>query len=111
MPKQKRTYSRATKDALVLLGQQIQLSRKSRQISAEELAERIGIARSTLWRIEQGEPGVEIGLAFEAAVLIGVPLFVEAPGRLAAEIGRTSDRLALLPASVRRKDGNVKDDF
>lgn len=111
MPKQKRTYSRVTKEALILLGKQIQLGRKSRRMSADELAERIGVARSTLWRIEQGQPGVEIGAAFEAAILTGVPLFVDEPSRLTSEIARTSDQLALLPASIRHKDEDVNDDF
>lgn len=111
MAKQQRVYSATAREALVLMGKQIQLARKRRQISAAELAERIGIARSTLWRIEQGEPGVEIGLVFEAAVLTGVPLFVEAPGRLASQIDRVDDKLALLPASVRNTSKDVKDDF
>lgn len=111
MAKQIRTYSSITKEALILMGKQIQLTRKARHMSASDLAERIGIARSTLWRIEQGEPGVEIGLTFEAAVLAGVPLFEGAHGRLTMEIDRLSDKLALLPASIRDRSAELKDDF
>jgi transcriptional regulator with XRE-family HTH domain len=111
MAKQTRTYSSMTKEALTLMGKQIQLARKARHMSAKELAERIGVARSTLWRIEHGEPGVEIGLVFEAATLAGVPLFERAGGRLTMEIDRLNDKLALLPASIRDRSAELKDDF
>lgn len=111
MAKQTRTYAATTKEALILVGRQIRLARKARHMPATELAERMGIARSTLWRIEQGEPGVEVGLVFEAAVLAGVPLFEKAGGSLAKEIDRLDDKLALLPASVRSRPAELKDDF
>ena len=75
MPRKTRTYSRLTQQALTLMGQQIKLARKTRRLSESELAERVGIARSTLQRIEKGDPLVEIGLVFEAATLTGVGLF------------------------------------
>jgi len=109
--KQTRTYASMTKEALILMGKQIQLARKVRRMSATELAERVGVARSTLWRIEQGEPGVEIGLVFEAAILAGVPLFEKARGALTTEIDRLNDKLALLPASIRGRAVELKDDF
>jgi hypothetical protein len=40
MAKQTRTYSSMTKEALTLMGKQIQLARKARHMSAKELAER-----------------------------------------------------------------------
>lgn len=106
-----RTYSRAAQEALVLLGGQIRLARKQRRMSEADLAARIGIARSTLQLIEKGSPKVEIGLAFEAATLVGVPLFVAEPSDLATQIARIDDKLALLPQSVRRPRAEVKDDF
>jgi transcriptional regulator with XRE-family HTH domain len=62
-----------------LLGREIRLARKQRKMTEADLASRIGIARSTLQLIEKGQPKVEIGLAFEAAALLGVPLFVDEP--------------------------------
>ncbi|HCG05766.1 MAG TPA: transcriptional regulator [Desulfovibrio sp.] len=106
-----RTYSRVTSEALALMGRQIRLARKQRRMPETELAARIGIARSTLQLIEKGHPKVEIGLVFEAAVLVGVPLFVAEPQGLAAPIERMDDKLALLPQSVRKPRGEVKDDF
>jgi transcriptional regulator with XRE-family HTH domain len=106
-----RTYSRTTQEALALMGGQIRLARKQRKMSEADLAARIGIARSTLQLIEKGHPKVEIGLVFEAATLVGVPLFVPEPSGLAPQISRLDDKLALLPQSVRRPRSEVKDDF
>lgn len=106
-----RTYSPETREALRLMGGQIRLARKQRRMSEAELAARIGISRSTLQLIEKGNAKVEVGLAFEAAVLVGVPLFVPDPSRIASEIARVEDKLALLPQSIRRPRTEVKDDF
>lgn len=111
MAKHLRTYSRTTREALSILGREIQLARKQRKMTEAELAERVGIARSTLQLIEKGHPKVEIGLVFEAATLVGVPLFVDEPSRLAPEISRLDDKLALLPRSVRRSRSEPRDDF
>jgi transcriptional regulator with XRE-family HTH domain len=111
MPQHVRTYSRTTREALILLGQQIRLARKERKMSEVDLAARVGVARSTLQHIEKGKPKVEIGLVFEAATLVGVPLFVDEPSRLAPAISRIEDKLALLPQSVRRPRSEPNDDF
>lgn len=76
-----------------------------------ELAERIGIARSTLQKLERGDPSVEIGLVFEAAVLTGVDLFVPDATTLAPQIRRTDEMLALMPGSVRRRRQDIDNDF
>lgn len=106
-----RTYSRLTREALGLLGRQVRLARKQRGLSEADLADRIGIARSTLQLIEKGDPKVEIGLVFEAATVTGVGLFTPEAATLAPQIARLDDKLALLPQSIRRPRGEVKDDF
>lgn len=111
MAQHPRTYSRVTREALTMMGGLIRLARKQRKMSEADLSARVGIARSTLQLIEKGNPKVEIGLVFEAATLVGVPLFVDEPSRLAPEISRVNDKLALLPQSVRRPRSEVKDDF
>lgn len=111
MPSHLRTYSRLTHEALTLLGKQVRLARKQRRMSAADLAARIGIARSTLQLIEKGDPKVEIGLFFEAAVLNGVALFEPDVSSLRGQTERVDDKLALLPQSVRRPRREVKDDF
>lgn len=95
----------------MLMGGQIKLARKQRKMSETDLAARIGIARSTLQLIEKGSARAEIGLVFEAAHLVGVPLFAGEPSALAAQIARVEDKLALLPQSIRRPRTAVKDDF
>lgn len=106
-----RTYSRLTGEALSLLGMQIRLARRQRRMSVADLAARVGIARSTMQLIEKGDPRVEIGLVLEAATLAGVALFEPEAATLTPHIARLEDRLALLPQSVRRPGGVVKDDF
>ena len=111
MPKKPHTYSRLTEEAVQLLGSQIKLARKSRRMSERELASRAGIARSTLQKIELGDPTINIGLAFEAATLAGVPLFVADVSTLAPKIDRLTETLTLMPKQIRKKRQEVKDDF
>lgn len=106
-----RIYSRFTLQALILLGSQVKLARKSRRMSETELAERAGIARSTLQKIEKGDPRVDIGLVFEAATLSGVGLFDPDATTLAPQINRLEDKLALLPKAIRAPRRPVNDDF
>ena len=49
------------------MGEQIKLARLRRSLSAEFVAERAGISRASLWKVEKGEPSVAIGIY--AAVL------------------------------------------
>lgn len=93
-----------------MLGSRIRLGRRERRWTLEELAERVGIGVVTMRKIEQGDPNVGLGAAFEAATLTGVPLFHEDPSRLALEVARVDDRLAVLPQSV-RKPREIDDDF
>ncbi|MGN6202589.1 MAG: helix-turn-helix domain-containing protein [Solirubrobacterales bacterium] len=106
----KRNYSPQTREAAALLGARIRLGRRERRWTLEDLAERVGIGVVTMRKIEQGDPNVRLGAAFEAANLTGVALFHEDPSRLALESARTEDRLAVLPQSV-RKPRDLDDDF
>ena len=108
-----RSYSRYTQDAAQLLGQHIRLGRKQRHMSERDFAERVGISRATLQKIESGHMGCELGLVLEAAALAGVSLFEAAPqglARLPSQLEGVRDRIALLPKSV-RKPPEVDDDF
>jgi DNA-binding XRE family transcriptional regulator len=106
-----RAYSRVAQDGLALLARQIKLGRKTRRMSESELAVRVGIARSTLQLIEQGDPKVEIGLVFETAALVGVSLFESGVASLSSHIAQFDDKLTLLPKTERRPRKAVKDDF
>lgn len=110
--KSKRAYSRYTVEAASLLGRLIQLGRKQRKWSEKELAERAGISRATLQKIEKGDPSVALGLTFEVATLVGVQLFDDETTSLASHIARVDDKLALLPSAVRKpRKVDVDDDF
>ena len=89
----------------------MRLGRKQRRMSETELAERVGMSRTTLRQIEKGDAKVEIGLVFEAAVLVGVDLFIPDVSTLSPQIDRLNDKLALLPQAVRRPSIEIKDDF
>jgi DNA-binding XRE family transcriptional regulator len=107
----KRTYSRVTREATELLGKLIRLGRKERKMTESDLAERAGIARATLQKIERGNLKCEIGLYFEVAVLVGVQLFeTESLQAFSMHLGRINDKLALLPQAV-RTPVKVDDDF
>ena len=107
----KHVYSRYTREAATLLGKQIALGRRNKRMSAQALAERVGISRTTLVRLEQGDLKVELGVAFEAAAIAGLALFDTDLKGLASEAKRTDERLALLPKSVRRPAVEIDDDF
>lgn len=77
----------------------------------EELGERIGVTAPTISKIERGDPSVSLGAAFEAAALLGVPLFHADPARLAAERAGLAARSALLPRPSRRRATERSDDF
>lgn len=111
MSSRPRTYSRLTREALTLLGKQIKLARKGRRMSEHDLATRVGIARSTLQRLEKGDPTVEVGLVLEAATLTGVALFVPGASTLAPQIDRVDDKLVLMPGSIRKPPREVDDGF
>jgi len=107
----KRSYARYTVAAVDLLGKLIQTERKSQRITALELAARLGVDRSTLQRLEHGDPKVEVGVAFEACAILGIPLFGEDTRGLTVRLDEASKRLALLPDRVRPKQLIVSDAF
>lgn len=109
MRKTPRAYSPSTEEALLLLGRQIRLGRKRERMSERELAERIGVARSTVRSIEKGAPTVAIGLVLEAAVITGARWL--AFQDLARERRHTDELLALMPAAARKTRRGIDDDF
>jgi transcriptional regulator with XRE-family HTH domain len=111
MPKpQTRSYSRISRHALTLLGREIRLARKKRQMTAQELADRAGISRGLVQRIEKGDPGTQIGAVFEAAAIVGVRLFDADERELRGRIARAEENIALLPAHIHRRT-HVDDEF
>jgi transcriptional regulator with XRE-family HTH domain len=104
-------YSRYSREATALLGKLIRVARTERRMSAAELAERAGISRGRLQRIERGEMTSEIGAAFELAAIVGLRLFDADEQGLGRLLRQTDERLALLPRAVRSTPNAVRDDF
>ncbi len=107
----KRTYSQYAQDAAVLMGEQIKLARKQRKWSEQNLADRAGITRATLQKIENGEMSCAVGSVFELATLVGVQLFEQDGAPLAKHIEQTRDKIALLPKRIVASKKAVRDDF
>lgn len=54
------------------LGENLKLARLRRGLSGEQVAERAGIARSTLLLIEKGEPGVAMSSYLQVLFILGL---------------------------------------
>lgn len=89
----------------------IRLCRKERKLTAQDLADRADISRTTLQKIENGDMKCEIGIVFEVAALVGVRLFDSDSASLSSLEGRVEDKIALLPKGVRTSKRPVDDDF
>lgn len=108
-----RAYSRYSIEAAALLGRLIKLGRKERNLTAQDLADRAGVSRVTLRKVENGDLKCEIGLVFEVATIVGVNLFNMEHGSLTMSMyaGRVDDKLALLPKYTRKPRRDVEDNF
>lgn len=107
----KRTYAKYALEATALLGEQIKLERKRRKWSEANLAERAGISRATLQKIEHGEMTCAIGLFFEVAMLVGINLFEHDDFPLSRQLKQTKNSVALLPKRIKSKTTVAHDDF
>lgn len=54
------------------LGEQIRLARLRRDLTTSQIAERAGIARTTLVKIEKGDEGVSMGAYFRVLLTLGL---------------------------------------
>ena len=64
LPSQQRTVT--------TLGENIKYARLRRDLSSEQIAERAGISRNTLIKIEKGDEGVAIGYYFRVLAVLGL---------------------------------------
>lgn len=105
MKKDRNAYSLPlpVRRALLKLGRDIREARLRRRIPAAVLAERASISRTTLFKVEKGDPGVSIGT-------VGTVLFVLGMGERLGEIAdirSDEEGLALdeerLPQRIRSK--------
>ena len=88
--------------ALKKLGSDLRDARRRRRISATDMAERLGVARETVRRLERGDSSVAIGTVATAAFVLGIV------DRLAALADQATDAVGLsidresLPKRIRR---------
>ena len=92
LPKQERM--------LRTMGENLHLARLRRDLSSEQVAERAGISRNTLIKIEKGDEGVTIGMYFRVLIVLGLQddlLLIardDVLGRKLQDIGLTTPRRA-----------------
>ena len=106
-----RSYSRYAREAAELLGLMIRSARIERELTVADVAERAGVSRGLVQRIERGEMGSSIGAAFEVAAIVGLHLFEAEPTTLTRHVAAARDKLVLLPQAVRTGTTKVEDDF
>ena len=112
MAKVDHPISRYASEAATLLGQLVRKARIERQMSTLNVAERAGISRGLLRRIEAGDPGCAIGAVFEVAAIVGVRLFDAEHVAISQAIESNRQVLTLLPKSIRSpRTEEVRDDF
>ncbi len=106
-----RSYSRYARNAAELLGLMVRNARIERGITVADVAERAGVSRGLVHRIEKGEMGSSVGAAFEVAAIVGLRLFEAEPTTLTRHLSMERGKLALLPKSARMAKAKVNDDF
>ncbi|WP_426195549.1 helix-turn-helix domain-containing protein [Massilia sp. DWR3-1-1] len=63
------------------LGERLRLARRRRSIGTELFAERMGVSRETLRRLENGDPTIAMGTYLRALGVLGLDGDVDAIGR------------------------------
>jgi transcriptional regulator with XRE-family HTH domain len=85
------------------LGERLKLARLRRKLSNAVVAQRAGISRTSLYKVEAGDPGATLGTYLRVMAVLGLEADINA---LAADdrVGRKLQDLALeSPASAARR--------
>ena len=106
-----RTYSHYTREALALLAALVREARLEKKMSAQELADRAGVSRGLIQRIEKADPRCGIGVTFEVASILGLTLFESDERAMVEKKMITLNKIALMPKSIRKSKREVDDDF
>jgi transcriptional regulator with XRE-family HTH domain len=62
----------AQRRQLAAFGERLRLARKRRRLSAVLMAERVGVSRDTLNRVEKGDPAVSLGTYLRVLRVLGL---------------------------------------
>ncbi|MBN2792958.1 MAG: transcriptional regulator, partial [Desulfuromonadales bacterium] len=68
-------------------------------------------SRATLQKIEKGDMSCAVGLVFEVATLVNIPLFEQDTYPLSKQAEHIRDKVALLPRRIRVQQNDVDADF
>ncbi len=72
MDKRKALMMPSTTKILKEFGENIKMARLRRKLSADQVAERSNISRSTLWYVEKGSPRVAMGIYSQVLFVLGL---------------------------------------
>jgi len=90
--------------ATLQLGQSIQQMRKRQRLTQEQLAERAGVGRTTLHKLENGHPGLAIASVLEVLQVLDAGMVERVLEVIDSDpLGRALE-LQRLPVRVRRDD-------
>lgn len=84
----------STAKKLKVMGDNLRMARLRRELSAEQVAQRANISRSTLWMIEKGSSAVAIGAYCQVLFVLGMDNDLTAVGA-DDELGRKLQDLNL----------------
>lgn len=99
------------KAALSHLSNLLQVRRKEKNLTVSELADRLGVSIPTTRNLLSGASSVAVGTYFEAAYILGVPLFDSSDRRFTETAANVQKLEALLPQRVRKSEFVIDDDF
>lgn len=101
MPRTYPTFFPKAKRQLESLGKRLREARLRRKIAAGHFAERMGVSRDTLNRLERGDATIAIGTYLRALAVLGLDADLE---QVAANdaLGRQLQDAALAPRRVRK---------
>ena len=96
MPRKPPTIFPQEQALLSQLGERLKLARLRRKLSNAIVAQRAGISRSSLYKVEAGDPGATLGTYLRVLVVLGLEGDLNA---VAADdkVGRKLQDLALMP--------------
>jgi len=77
MPRVQPTISLDLQQIAQNLGVRLALARGRRKLSTTLFAERMGVSRNTLARLERGDPGVSLGMYLKALRILGLESSLE----------------------------------
>jgi transcriptional regulator with XRE-family HTH domain len=89
--------------SLTELGERLRLARKRRQLSNAVVAQRAGISRGTLYKIEAGNPSATLGSYVRVLAVLGLEGDLQ---QLAADdrVGRKLQDLSLEPSPAAKRN-------